>query len=779
MNNHTNDAHDFNNDLAKLFADRPVSIADPGVTTIVTAGRRRARRRRGAYLSLVAATALGTGGVVVNRFRVDTPATVRTKAETADTTVVGDGTAAVPTTTSVVGLPYNLPDGRPPFPELPASNIEWQRVDPTLAIGDDYGRGPRNDDGTFLAVSTEPALRNPFGNDKRVLYSSTDGISWKERPTPADLSLVDVMTSDGSLYAVGTAPLASAPDAPSGGLFIAQAPSDQNTASAWKKTPLPYDLAPLSKNGAGVVVTAMSVARHAKTTVVAASVNVTVNPDYAKLPTDAQRYGFNIVGDVMQIFGPRSAPAQACERRQSVDGPFPTVVVRNVIDGPNGPEPGPGPISNEPYIIKSGDTIGGIAQAMGVSLRFLLDANGMTLADANRIQPGMRLMVPEGGIMPAGGSDPNGPAQPPATAVLQASGSTTTSTSVVDRPASTMPPVTAECLALLDSPPPIARTVRLVDLGFDPFVASQVGDKLHVFASTDGAPFTEITLAGLPQSQYTQLMRVLVDDDGFVMVRGRSGATDIAADFLRSADGRVWSETTTVPMNLTAAGLVDGKVTVVGSAAGSPYSNGSEVSGWQILTYTAEGLASRPTNQAVLGQTVFSSRALVIGDAGLVFAVTPMSDNAARVEFDVDDLHFVVSPSQGATRRGYLATVIDRTTGAVLVDNQDVVNLDAPTVTIGTGSAVRTVSLDAVRAAFFAVLQTSAAKGIQIVDSVDGVEWSRTKLSDLIDIEAEKVVGVSNLAIDKDRLIVSVRLAAPDANSLPKTVTFVGRRKSK
>jgi LysM repeat protein len=793
MNDHNNDPLQFDDDLAKHLAHRRVAIADPGVSTIVQAGRRRVRRRRSAYVSLVAASVLGTGGVVVNRFRVDTPATVRTKSETVDTTGVRDDAGEVPATT-IVEVPFSRPDGSPQFPELPASNIEWQRVDPTLAIGDDYGRAARNDDGMFLAVSTEPALRNPYGNDKRALYSSTDGISWKERPTPADLSLVDAMASDGSLYAVGTAPLAGAPDAPSGGLFFAQATADQNAPSAWKKSPLPYDLAPLVNKGAGVMVTGMSVARHAKTTVVAASVNVTMNLDNVKLPAAAQKYGFNIVGDVMQIFGPRSSAALVCEqnsRDQQARGgldegsfptSFPTIPVPRVLDGPNGPAP---TITNR-YIIKSGDTIGGIAQAMGVSLQFLLDANGMTLTDANRIQPGMSLMIPDGGVMPAGGADPDGPAQPPVTAAKQNSGSTTTSTSASTTGGAAtwpqpLPTVTAECMQLLNAPPPIDRTVRLVDLGFDPLVASQSGDHLHVFASTDGGAFTEVTMKNIPASQYTPFTRVLVDSDGFVIVRGRSGATDMATDFMRSADGRVWSEVTSVPLNVSAAGLVGGNVTVVGSAAGIPFSNSNDVTGWQILTYTADGLASRPTNQAVLGQLAFSPRVPLIGNAGFLLAVTPAGPgnvNTGDVAFDLDDLHFTVS-TQTPNRGGYVATVTDRTTGAVLVDGQEVVNIDAPTVKIGTGASARTVSMDAIRAAYFAAQQTYFAKATQIVDSVDGIEWTRTKLSDLINIEAEKVTGVSNLVVDKDRFIVSVRLAPTDSKNPPKTVTFVGRRKPK
>jgi LysM repeat protein len=110
----------------------------------------------------------------------------------------------------------------------------------------------------------------------------------------------------------------------------------------------------------------------------------------------------------------------------SATTPFPTIPVPGApavtppatVAGasPDGSTPAAGrvPLPGEKYIVKSGDTMGNIAGAMNVKLQALLDANGMTLADANRLQPGKQLVVPEGGLMPAGGTDPNGqPAVPP------------------------------------------------------------------------------------------------------------------------------------------------------------------------------------------------------------------------------------------------------------------------------------------------------------------------------------------------------------------------------
>ncbi len=83
--------------------------------------------------------------------------------------------------------------------------------------------------------------------------------------------------------------------------------------------------------------------------------------------------------------------------------PAPTVPQTQLSQVPGqvvkGTKPGP----NDRYIVKSGDAIGLIAQAMGVKTQDLLDANGLTTADATRIQPGQPLRIPDGGVMPPGG----------------------------------------------------------------------------------------------------------------------------------------------------------------------------------------------------------------------------------------------------------------------------------------------------------------------------------------------------------------------------------------
>lgn len=85
-----------------------------------------------------------------------------------------------------------------------------------------------------------------------------------------------------------------------------------------------------------------------------------------------------------------------------------------------GAQGGQTPQPGDKYIVKSGDIPSLIAQAMGVSVSALLDANGLTQKAI--IKPGDLLVVPTGGIMPAGGTDPKaGPAgntaQPQATGI--------------------------------------------------------------------------------------------------------------------------------------------------------------------------------------------------------------------------------------------------------------------------------------------------------------------------------------------------------------------------
>jgi len=65
--------------------------------------------------------------------------------------------------------------------------------------------------------------------------------------------------------------------------------------------------------------------------------------------------------------------------------------------GANGPAP-------DTYVVKAGDTLGGIAAQLGVSVNDLAQANGIT--DPARIQVGQQLRVPRPGQTPVPGASP-------------------------------------------------------------------------------------------------------------------------------------------------------------------------------------------------------------------------------------------------------------------------------------------------------------------------------------------------------------------------------------
>ena len=66
------------------------------------------------------------------------------------------------------------------------------------------------------------------------------------------------------------------------------------------------------------------------------------------------------------------------------------------------------------YVVKSGDTLGGIARRHGVSLGALLEANKMTMQDAKKLTVGRKLVIPAAGKKAAAGK--KGAAAAPAAA---------------------------------------------------------------------------------------------------------------------------------------------------------------------------------------------------------------------------------------------------------------------------------------------------------------------------------------------------------------------------
>ena len=68
------------------------------------------------------------------------------------------------------------------------------------------------------------------------------------------------------------------------------------------------------------------------------------------------------------------------------------------------------------YVVKSGDTLGGIARRHGVSLGALLEANKMTMQDAKKLTVGRKLVIPAAGKKAASGKKGAAAAAPAAAA---------------------------------------------------------------------------------------------------------------------------------------------------------------------------------------------------------------------------------------------------------------------------------------------------------------------------------------------------------------------------
>jgi LysM repeat protein len=56
--------------------------------------------------------------------------------------------------------------------------------------------------------------------------------------------------------------------------------------------------------------------------------------------------------------------------------------------------PPPEPPAQQVYVVEPGDTLRGIAEAFGVSVEALLDANGLTPEEGDQIRPGQELIIP-------------------------------------------------------------------------------------------------------------------------------------------------------------------------------------------------------------------------------------------------------------------------------------------------------------------------------------------------------------------------------------------------
>jgi hypothetical protein len=762
--------NDFDRQLTRDLATLPVSMSDPGVEAIMRAGQRRLRRRHRAGIAVVAVTTLSTGGFVASRFTTDPAhlrvggtqtAGVRTAAEpdpsvpSATTVVPALGRQPVATTTfpamavsramdggaGMVG-PGSGGPGMLPLPALPKSSLKWQRVDSSLSISAGFGRGVRNDDGTFLAVSTEPGQTQPdptTGGFPATIYTSADGISWKLRASPTDITIADAMSSDGSLYAVGT----SAGSAPAGASGVSTlgnlVVAESKAGGAWASTVLPLDLrTPLSK-GAQLQGSTMAIARSGKATVVTASISLGADYQVIMAGLEAKGIsfdeqndnGFNINVDSVDVFAPPSAARLAC--------------------------------------------IDQVVKLKG--------------------QMQDQVMARPANTVPAQSDQPTTPTTAPA----------------VGRTDLGMdgPQLSEECQALFNAPPTIAATYSFTDLGVDPSVVAQLGDRTHVFSSTNGGPFTEIALPGTAAASSLGSagpVQLFGSDQGFIFARPvftppSSGSPNLGkmagfeTQLFTSNDGRSWKAAAPFGGQVVSLGKVGGKVVAAIQSFTTDAATTSPGAA-TLATIAADGaLTPVPADAGVL-QFAAYGQPFAMGESGMALVYGgEQGVDPNKTSFVIDGLVFTFAYGDQGPR----VTVTDPTTKEVLVADQpleqgSVTQIDATMVASATtipaekfpgqqpvvipahnGIAAKTIALDEIYRQQGIAYQMAVARNLQILDSTDGAKWSTTKLSDVIDVDAEHVLNVSKVIVDKDKIIVNV-IVSPTTGTIPRTITFVARR---
>lgn len=140
------------------------------------------------------------------------------------------------------------------------SSLSWQRVDPVsvLSYTDTL---ISTETGTLFAVSTTPGELAPGDIGGQALYRSDDGLDWVEVSPSAEMSVLDLTSLDGRLYAVGTA-AATAPIDPDGGVGDAVVAWSADGGTTWEQAVLPLDLRELraATGVAGMAVWSGSVA---------------------------------------------------------------------------------------------------------------------------------------------------------------------------------------------------------------------------------------------------------------------------------------------------------------------------------------------------------------------------------------------------------------------------------------------------------------------------------------------------------------------------------------
>jgi hypothetical protein len=156
-----------------------------------------------------------------------------------------------------------------------ASPFDWTVVSPRSGLG--YSASSAELDGAVYRLSTAPGPADPNATSyEQRLYRSDDGAEWAEVPLPAGLHTSWLAASDGTLYAVGTAPAG-------GGTRDLVVATSRDGAATWTNVTIPADVADLEARFPGQVVISQPTVAAQDATHLVASVVVSATPDVAAL----------------------------------------------------------------------------------------------------------------------------------------------------------------------------------------------------------------------------------------------------------------------------------------------------------------------------------------------------------------------------------------------------------------------------------------------------------------------------------------------------------------
>jgi hypothetical protein len=714
---------DFDDRLTSYLVSSPIRDVDPGATHIVSRARRRTKQRRIAGGAMASVALLTSAGIIVNRLQ--TPGTIRTstakvKPATDETTTTE--TTAVPQLpppvfATVPGSQSALRGVDPSTLKWPASNITWERVDSTLSISNwGYaGTSLQKDGDTFLAVSTEPS-KGTLPNPNEPYQPKNSLYLSKDgvswQERPVpDLALASATMSDGALYAVGTANATAQVSQNSNGTSYA----DLMVAVSKDGKTWKNQILPLDLRGlvdkGGLVTVGSTQIAHFGTTVLVQS-TVPVSLDATK-------------------YLPKNVSVDTWGYEQRGDA--------FVVFGP-----------------PSAEAVACQAQP--------------------RLQDGVS-PIPTLATLPA-------PAVPTTTTVLAVGGP------AVSTPISS----SQDCEAATRAPRTIVGTYKFSDLGIDPALVAASQNPAHLFASTNGGPFGSVQAPSFMGEQLgpfgpgTGFLASVTD--GFLLGLATSSIDSLGnqlttTNVAHSADAKTWTDLGSFNGLVTSSGVIGGRFTMVVA---------DERGGVKLKQLKRDGAgiedvsdSSSPT-AAALSTIVYQT---AIGGAGyLGIFSNPWTSAEAVVKHNGFTFQVGQDPNNGIQH----LKVTEDATGAVVADGAMVADgqadasmkvdkrikwpIDGPvdiTIVDEKGRSVVSINYGDLITQVSQQQQAEVAKSIRILDSQDGVNWSATSVSDLVDLAKVPVIGSSNLIVDKDRYIVNLLVARTDGGPAD-TITFVGRR---